>query len=365
LGSLQERAAALRRGWPRGVAGVSPGRLALAGLFSAITLVLVSAAIADRLYAGRIADGVRVGGVDVGGLDRTAARARLERRLVPRLRGPIVVRATRGRVRLTARAARVVPDIGAMVAAALERSRRGWFLPRAFRALTGGSLVGRLPPQVSYSSHAVTGFIHRARAVLDHRPRDAHLRFSAQRLRRLPGRQGFALDAPALRRQLEASLAGRRRSRTILARGRQPAPAVTLSELPRRYPTVITIDREHYRLRFFRHLHPVKSYVIAVGMAGLHTPAGLYHVHTKLVNPPWHVPNSPWAGSLAGQVIPPGPDDPLKARWIGLVDGVGIHGTDETWSLGHNASHGCIRMSIPAVIKLYKRVRIGTPVYIA
>ena len=47
------------------------------------------------------------------------------------------------------------------------------------------------------------------------------------------------------------------------------------------------------------------------------------------MDPSWHVPNSAWAGSLAGQVIPPGPADPLKARWIGIFDGAGIHGTDE------------------------------------
>jgi lipoprotein-anchoring transpeptidase ErfK/SrfK len=76
------------------------------------------------------------------------------------------------------------------------------------------------------------------------------------------------------------------------------------------------------------------------------------------------VPNSSWAGSLAGQLIPPGPQDPLKARWMGFFDGSGIHGTDETSSIGSDASHGCVRMLIPDVIDLYNRVQIGTPVYI-
>ena len=44
---------------------------------------------------------------------------------------------------------------------------------------------------------------------------------------------------------------------------------------------------------------------IAVGQQGLETPAGLYHAQDKQVDPSWHVPNSAWAGSLAGQVIPP------------------------------------------------------------
>ena len=43
------------------------------------------------------------------------------------------------------------------------------------------------------------------------------------------------------------------------------------------------------------------------------------------------------AGDLAGKVIPPGPDDPIKARWMGIFDGAGIHGTTDTASLGSAA----------------------------
>ena len=74
------------------------------------------------------------------------------------------------------------------------------------------------------------------------------------------------------------------------------------------------------------------------------------------------MPHSAWAGDLAGTVVPGGaPDNPLKARWLGIFDGAGIHGTDETYSLGHAASHGCIRMAIPDVIELYDQVPVGAP----
>ena len=100
-------------------------------------------------------------------------------------------------------------------------------------------------------------------------------------------------------------------------------------------------------------------------MAGLETPSGTYRIQDKQVDPAWHVPNSAWAGSLAGQVIPGGaPDNPLKARWMGIYDGVGIHGTAEDWSIGSQASHGCIRMHVSDVIDLYDRVSVGTQVLI-
>ena len=57
-------------------------------------------------------------------------------------------------------------------------------------------------------------------------------------------------------------------------------------------------------------------------------------------------------------------DNPLKARWMGIVGGVGIHGTGAPGSIGSRASHGCIRMTVPDVIDLYPRVPVGTPVLI-
>ena len=127
-------------------------------------------------------------------------------------------------------------------------------------------------------------------------------------------------------------------------------PKVTTSQLSAKYPLVITVDRSNFRLTLFKDLRPVKSYPIAVGQAGLETPAGLYSIQDKQVNPSWHVPNSDWAGDLAGTTIPPGPDNPITA---------------EPGSLGSSPSHGCVRMAIADVIELFDRVTVGTPVFIA
>jgi lipoprotein-anchoring transpeptidase ErfK/SrfK len=102
-----------------------------------------------------------------------------------------------------------------------------------------------------------------------------------------------------------------------------------------------------------------------VGAAGFDTPSGLFSIREKQVDPPWHAPNRPWAGPYAGTTVPGGaPDNPLKARWLGIASGVGIHGTAEPWSIGSRASHGCIRMRVPDVIDLYPRVPVGAPALI-
>ena len=156
-------------------------------------------------------------------------------------------------------------------------------------------------------------------------------------------------------------------SRMVHARVNTIAPKVSLSDLRKKYPAYIIIDRGAFTLRFYKHLRFQRAYPIAVGMQGLETPAGLYDIQWKQTNPSWYVQNSAWAGKLAGKVIPPGPDDPIKARWMAFNGGAGIHGIDpsEYCTIGHNASHGCVRMRIPDVIELYDQVPVGAPVYIA
>lgn len=86
----------------------------------------------------------------------------------------------------------------------------------------------------------------------------------------------------------------------------------------------------------------------------------------KQVNPAWHVPNSPWAGALAGTAIPGGiPSNPLKARWLGVSGAAGVHGTADRASMGSFASHGCIRMLVEDVEQLYDEVSVGTPILIS
>jgi lipoprotein-anchoring transpeptidase ErfK/SrfK len=140
---------------------------------------------------------------------------------------------------------------------------------------------------------------------------------------------------------------------------------VATKDLAKRYATVITVDRGTFTLRLFKRLHLAKTYRVAVGMPAYPTPNGLFSVANKAVNPAWTAPNSPWAGAYANETVPGGSaENPLKARWMGVVNGVGIHGTGIPGSIGTRASHGCIRMTVPDVIDLYPRVPVGTPVLI-
>jgi lipoprotein-anchoring transpeptidase ErfK/SrfK len=154
-------------------------------------------------------------------------------------------------------------------------------------------------------------------------------------------------------------------ARTVRAHLLHPRPAVRTKTLRRIHRTYISVDRGSRTVRLFKRLRRVRTFRVAVGAAGYDTPAGLHHVLSKQRDPTWYVPNRAWAGSLAGQVIPPSdPRNPLEARFISLGGGVGFHGTADLASIGQAASHGCIRMTVPDVIALYNRTPVGTPVLI-
>lgn len=321
----------------------------------------------DASRDDRIAEGIEAGGILLGGLDRAEAKEKLERELTAAVRAPVVVKARSKRFRLSAERAGVEVDVDAVVDEALERSRSGNMVSRVWRELTGGEVEANLEPQVTFDREAVRALVRRVERATEREPRDAKVEFTAAKLERVKERYGIHLYARSLQMRVENALRQPDPAvRTVEPRLRKVDPKVTTAELAKKYPVIVTVDRGGYKLRLFKRLKMIKSYGIAVGQVGLETPAGLYNVQNKAVNPAWSVPNSAWAGDLAGQVIPGGtPQNPLKARWLGIYNGAGIHGTDATYSIGTNASHGCIRMLIPDVIELYDQVPVGAPVYIA
>jgi lipoprotein-anchoring transpeptidase ErfK/SrfK len=127
---------------------------------------------------------------------------------------------------------------------------------------------------------------------------------------------------------------------------------------------IVVVHRGPNRLVLFHGERYVRAFPVATGQAIYPTPLGNFQIIVKELNPWWYPPTQDaWAKGL--KPVPPGPGNPLGTRWMGLsTPGVGIHGTSEPWSIGHSESHGCIRMQIPDAEWLYKRVHVGTPVFI-
>ncbi len=341
------------------------------GLFAAAAAVAVAAAPAAAASGGltpgapasdapRFPAGVSVWRTDLSGLTQAEARDRITAEIVVPLSRPVTVIARGRHVVLSPRRAGVAVDAAALVARAWSSAQRA--LRRQPGATTLKVALGlRLAP----SRAAVRAFVARADRRTRVRRRNARLIWGVNVLRTTRPRSGRRLAGRGrLGAVVLATLANPAAPRVLRWRVRLVKP-VTRKTIARRYPLVITVSRAEHKVRVWRRLRVVIRYKVAVGQPAYPTPTGLFHVIAKQVNPSWSVPNSSWAGSLGGSTIPGGsPDNPLKARWIGITGSVGFHGTGDLWSLGSNASHGCVRMRVPDVINLYRRVHIGTPVYI-
>jgi lipoprotein-anchoring transpeptidase ErfK/SrfK len=337
-------------------------------LVAVLLLLLVGGAVGAYAYDSSrddlIAEGVTVAGVDVGGMKVGQARSVVARELKEPLEQPIAVIRGKRRFNLSARDTGVHADVDAMVDEALADSRSGSIVARVARDITGGEENAQVPARVTYDEQAVRRLVRRVSKGLNRRARDAEVDFPS--LEKIRERNGIAVKPALLEQRLAQALTVPGSARRVKAPVRVTKPKVTQDQLAAKYPTLLIADRANFKLRFYKNLKLAKEYTVAVGAVGFDTPAGMYHIQNKAVDPAWSVPDSDWAGELAGTVVPGGvPENPLKARWLGIYDGAGIHGTDQTYSLGSAASHGCIRMAIPDVVELYDQVSVGAPIYIA
>jgi len=321
----------------------------LLALLVALSALLLALTVPATGQVQTIKPGISAAGVDLSGLTVEQAAARLDQAYAPRLQGDMILGAAG------------IPWKLPMAEAQLKLDS----VRTAKRALYAKAGVTTVQPAITHSRTAVRGFVERVAARVRKNPKDAAIKITVRHIFREKSHNGRALPIDVTRQAIDAQLDDPAAPRKVHARLTRVKPNVTFANLSRVYNTVLTIDRDNFKLRLFKGLKFRKSYGIAVGMAGLDTPAGRYAIQNKQVNPAWHVPNSAWAGSLAGQVIPGGaPNNPLRARWLGIANGVGIHGTAEDWSIGTRASHGCIRMHVADVIDLYQRVPVGTAVLI-
>jgi lipoprotein-anchoring transpeptidase ErfK/SrfK len=318
-------------------------------LLATVLCSLVLAAPAAAARPTQVRAGVSAAGVDLSGLDVPTAAAKLDAELAPRLAGDLLI-GVAGR-----------PWTLKMADAKLKLDS----VRTAKRALYAKAGVTQVAPAISHSRAAVRTFVEGIAKEVGKPARDARIKITLRHIFRERSRYGRKLDVDAARKAIDAAIDDPAAPRVLHQKLTRVRAKVNANDLARVYNSVITIDRAHFKLRLFKALKFRKSYGVAVGQPAYPTPTGRFAITSKQVNPVWSVPNSPWAGELQGTTVEGGSAaNPLKARWMGIANGVGIHGTGEDYSIGTRASHGCIRMHVADVIDLFKRVPVGTPVLI-
>jgi lipoprotein-anchoring transpeptidase ErfK/SrfK len=301
----------------------------------------------------RIAAGVTAGGTDVSGLTLAEAAGRLYNTHGFNLGRPLSTHVAGRKFAVNPADLGFVYDV--------NKSAR-----RAYNAgLKPHTATVDVPLFTTYDAAKVTAYAGKVAAAVKRDPRDARVDIKLTKIGKVSSRDGRMVDATALATSVGATLSNPAANRVLSPKLKAVRPKVTTAGLSKAYGTIITIDRGNFKLRLFKGLKLSKTYGVAVGMPAYPTPTGRYSIANKAVNPAWTAPNSPWAGAYANETVEGGSaENPLKARWMGIVNGVGIHGTGAPGSIGSRASHGCIRMTVPDVIDLYPRVPVGTPVVI-
>jgi L,D-transpeptidase ErfK/SrfK len=97
------------------------------------------------------------------------------------------------------------------------------------------------------------------------------------------------------------------------------------------------------------------AYDVTIGKPGHLTPTGTYKLSKVVWNPTWVPPDEEWADTAhrkeAGE-----PGNPMGRVKILFNSDLYIHGTTDKESLGDPASHGCVRMSNAAAMRLARLV---------
>jgi lipoprotein-anchoring transpeptidase ErfK/SrfK len=315
-------------------------------------------AFEDNSASEKIPKGVSVGGIDVGGLTKDQALAKLDKSIGEPSRRPVTVTIGSRERTLSAKRAGVAVDLKGAVDKAFDEGRDGTFLTRGWRHLTGGVIHKDEPATVTANKQAIHAYVTKLAAQTARKPTDATLAISVHDVSVTPGKQGRQLaGAKALERRMYRGFTVAGAPRELNGKVTSVDPKVTTDNVWGAHPIVLTVSRKDHEVRVFDKGKLVKSYTVAVGDPTYETPQGTFHVQGTEECPVWHVPKSDWAGSLAGKVIPCGdPRNPIKTRWIGFNGGVGFHGTADIASLGHSASHGCVRMNPNDVKDLYDRI---------
>ena len=239
-------------------------------------------------------------------------------------------------------------------------------LQRAYDA-TDTTTPFDLAPVLSVTPSVVTGWTNTLAIKINRSRTDAYRTVKGDHLVLHAERVGYSVGKAATATRIKAVLASE-----IASPGARPAavtavvtdvkPKVTRANITK----AIIIVLHEFRIKLYKHGKIEKTYACAIGQPRYPTPTGKFKVTGKVKFPTWRNPGSAWARNMPA-VIRGGANNPLGTRAIYTsASGIRMHGVpaSENWSIGHRASHGCLRMHRWDVENFYPRVPVGIVVWI-
>jgi lipoprotein-anchoring transpeptidase ErfK/SrfK len=332
------------------------GLLLLASLAGAGSVAYAGYNYSER-YEGRILPGARIAGVDVSGMKAGEALAAVKAVVRPRLERAIHVRWKKHEWTVTPRALGARSNARQAVERAVAASARKSFLDKTSMRLFDEELGFRRGVAVTHPRDGVRRFVADLASEVNAKPIDTRMDYSTGWIKLSSSKPGYELREKKSRRALyRAFLTGHSHVRFSV---RKLRPEVTKKS----FEDLLLVHIGENRLYLYEHGKITHSWPVATGQPEYPTPQGVYEITLKRYLPTWINPSpDTWGKSLPAE-IPPGPGNPLGLRALNWsAPAIRFHGTDAVYSLGYNASHGCVRMSNDDVIELYNLVDVGTPI---
>ena len=308
-------------------------------------------------YEGKILPGATIAGVDVSGMHREEAIAAVKDAIAPQLDRKVTVTWRDHLWTVTPEKLGARSNAERLVEAALAASDDTSFFDKMKLRVFGDEFGFEKAIAITYPRQGVRGYVEGLAGSLNKKPVDAAIDYSTGWVETTPGHTGRKVQLAPSRKALQVALRKGTDNAELSVKILQPE----VNE--KDFDQILLVRIGENKLYLYEDGKITHEWPVAPGEAAYPTPQGIFEVTEKRYMPTWVNPSPDgWGASLPAS-IPPGIGNPLGLRALNWsAPAIRFHGTTATYSLGYNASHGCVRMSNEDVIQLYDLVDVGTPI---
>jgi lipoprotein-anchoring transpeptidase ErfK/SrfK len=308
-------------------------------------------------YEGKILPGSTIAGVDVGGMRQAQAVAAVKDAIAPQLNRKIKVTWKNHTWKVTPQRLGARSNAVRMVHSALRASSKNGFMDNVKMSVFGDRFSFDRDIAITYPKQGVRGYVAGLADSIKKKPVDATIDYSTGWVETTASKTGRKINPAKSRAALSKAL------RKGLDEAKLSVKTLKPEVTEDSFDKVLLVRIGENKLYLYENGKITHSWNVAPGQPAYPTPQGVFEVTEKRYMPTWINPQPDGWGSTLPPEIPPGIGNPLGLRALNWsASGIRFHGTTATYSLGYNASHGCVRMSNPDVIELYDLVDVGTPI---
>ncbi|MDP9069415.1 MAG: L,D-transpeptidase/peptidoglycan binding protein [Actinomycetota bacterium] len=341
-----------------------PGRrfaIAVAVLFALLLLGGAGISYATMKYSedyeGRILPGGTIAGMPLGGMTQEEALEAVQTAIGPQLNRLIDISWRNKTWTVTPQELGAKSNARRVVRAAFAASADITFFEKVQMRFLDEELDFDRKVAISYPAQGARGFLEGIAETVDKEPVDASIDYSSGWVEITRSKIGHEVQVERAHRALMQAL------RTDTDEVALPVEEVEPKVTEDAFDQILLVRIGENKLYLYEDGAIQREWTVATGQPEYMTPTGLYEVTELRYEPTWVNPAPDTWGANMPESIPPGPNNPLGVRAINWsAPAIRFHGTSAEYSLGYNASHGCVRMSNSDVIELYDLVEVGTPI---